>query len=226
MLGLVVFDCDGTLVDSQHGIVAAVQESFDEHGLPAPSQESIRRIVGLSVPEALAELLGEARLEADVHTLADAFKQSFLARRQREGDRFEPVFPGVREALAKLEEMELSMAVATGKSQRGATATLATNRIDHHFLSIQTADSHPSKPHPAMLQAAIADCGAAPACSIIVGDTSYDMRMGIAAGVRRVGVGWGYHPPGELLAAGAETVLETPESLADAVLRMFERDSL
>lgn len=225
MLGLVVFDCDGTLVDSQHGIIAAVQESFGSHRLPVPRPDSIRRVVGLSVPEALAELLGEAGIETDVQALADSFKQNFLARRQREGDRFEPLFPGIRSALRRIEEMGLAMAVATGKSQRGARATLAMHRIDHHFLSVQTADTHPSKPHPAMLEAAIAECGMEPGRSVIVGDTSYDIRMGLAAGVQPVGVGWGYHPPDELLAAGAETVLETPDVLADIVLSRLERDS-
>jgi len=225
MLGLVVFDCDGTLVDSQHAIIAAVQESFAGHGLPIPTEDAIRRIVGLSVPEAIAELLGVGYGHAKIEHLAESFKRSFMARRQRGRGRFEPLFPGMRDTLKSLDKAGLLMAVATGKSQRGARATLASHRIDHHFLSVQTADTHPSKPHPAMLEAAIAECGAEPAHSVIVGDTSYDMRMGHAAGVRRLGVDWGYHPPDELIAAGAEAVIRTPGELAGTILSMLEQDA-
>jgi len=221
MPSLVVFDCDGTLVDSQRAIIAAVRTTFAAHGLDVPEDDAIRRIVGLSVPEALNQLLGEAE-SRDLEALAADFKESFSRRRLHQGAGSEPLYPGIAAAIEELARSDYLLAMATGKSMRGAGATLAHHGLGHHFLSLQTADRHPSKPHPAMLEAAMADLGAERQETVLVGDTQYDMMMARAAGVRALGVAWGYHPVDELEAAGAEAVALSADALPADIARIME----
>ena len=210
---LAVFDCDGTLVDGQHDICAAMEEAFANLGLTAPPRGVVRRIVGLSLPAAMRDLCpqGDATLIA---ALVDGYKQAFR-RARAEGRIAEPLFDGIRALLDSLRGGGWDLAVATGKSDRGLVHCLAAHGLSDHFKSLQTADRHPSKPHPAMLDAAMADCLALPEDSVMIGDTSFDIAMGIAAGVRPIGVAWGYHSAEELLDAGAEVVAETPAHLAE-----------
>jgi phosphoglycolate phosphatase len=105
--------------------------------------------------------------------------------------------------------------VATGKSDRGLKGCLVNHGVFDLFVTLQTADRHPSKPHPAMLHAAMAEAGAAPAETVVIGDTAYDIEMASAAGVRALGVAWGYHEAEELLAAGAEAVAQTAAELEE-----------
>ena len=205
---LVVFDCDGTLVDSQHVILAAMHAAFDALGLPRCADQDVRRIVGLSLPEALAALLGE-ELGADqalLDRLVRAYRQAFVDLRSRDGHQPEPLYPGILESLRSLSDKGHLLAVATGKSMRGLRLILQHHGIEHLFISLQTADHHPSKPHPAMLQAAMSEAGAAPERTVLVGDTSYDMRMARNAGTFGLGVDWGYHGRDELKAAGADAI--------------------
>lgn len=202
---LAVFDCDGTLVDSQANILRAMHSSFQRLGLPDPDPHAVRRVVGLSLVEAMRTLLPEA--DCGLHArLAEDYKHAF--QRLRADNRLdpEPMFAGMRELLAELEAAGWLLAVATGKSDRGLKLCLEHHRIHHHFVSLHTADRHPSKPHPSMLTACLADTGTPADESVIIGDTSYDMAMGAAAGVRAIGVDWGYHDAPELAAAGAAAV--------------------
>lgn len=209
---LVIFDVDGTLVDSQHAIVAAMSEAYLQHGLPAPTREAVRAIVGLSVAEAVAELSAEASghpLEA----LGEAFKTSFMERRRRSPDAM-PLYPGaleIIEALAARENVVLGL--ATGNSRRGVAHFLDRYGLHDRFVTRQTADDAPSKPHPAMVLQAAAEAGVSPQEAAMIGDTTFDMEMARAAGARAIGVSWGYHPRDRLLAAGAETILESFEEL-------------
>ena len=155
---LAVFDCDGTLVDGQAAVCEAMETAFAEAGLPAPPRNEIRRIVGLSLPQAVRRLAPDADREAQAAAV-DAYKAAFRATREQ-GRLEEPLFEGLRELLTDLHEGGWDLAVATGKSDRGLTACLAGHRIDRLFGSLQTADRHPSKPHPAMLEAALAEAGA------------------------------------------------------------------
>ena len=210
---LAVFDCDGTLVDGQAAVCDAMVAAFAEAGLPTPDRGEVRRIVGLSLPQAVRALAPDAdpvRQSAAVEAYKTAFRQT------RESGRLEePLFEGLRELLAELRDSRWQLAVATGKSDRGLTACLAGHRIDSLFGSLQTADRHPSKPHPAMLEAALAEFGASAGEAVMIGDTSFDMEMARAAGVRAIGVGWGYHSPPELIEAGAEKVAETIDDLRE-----------
>jgi phosphoglycolate phosphatase len=212
---LALFDCDGTLVDSQANICLAMEECFARAGLASPPRESTRRIVGLSLVEAMQAMLPEGEPELHV-ALAEDYKTAFQRLRGR-GLVEEPLFEGISELLDALEEDGWLLGVATGKSDRGLALCLETHGLSSRFVTLQTADRHPSKPHPSMVEAALAETGADPHLSLMIGDTSYDMAMAKAAGVRALGVAWGYHGREELLRAGAHAVVESPSDIAHFV---------
>ncbi len=214
---LVVFDIDGTLVDSAATIVACARAAFERAGLAPPSPEAVRRIVGLSLPEAMRVLLGRDD-PALCETVAGHYRDAFFARRSRP-DHEEPLFPGAAEIVRTLDASGHVLGVATGKALRGLEAVLARHGLARHFTTLQTADRHPSKPHPSMLLAAMAETGFGPSETVFVGDTTYDVEMARAAGVLPVGVRWGNHPPGELEAAGAALVLDRFDQLLEIVSR-------
>ncbi len=148
--------------------------------------------------------------------MSEFYRSSYRARRE-EGLVDEPLYDGIADLLAALHRDGWHLAVATGKSDRGLAACLATHGIADLFVSLQTADRHPSKPHPAMLEAALVEAGAQPHQAVMIGDTSFDMLMARSAGVRAVGVSWGYHAPHELLASGALSVADSAAALAAAL---------
>ena len=211
MTRLIVFDCDGTLVDSQHLIVDAMNATFVGQGLVPPSPEAIRHVVGLSLAEAIARLVPGIRQDACA-LLVDGYKQSFQAMRLKAAFH-EPLFEGAGETLRELERRGHLLAVATGKSDRGLASVLATHGLEDLFASLQTADRHPSKPHPGMIEAAMAETGATADETVMVGDTSYDIEMARAARVHAIGVSWGYHPVAMLAQAGAHAVIDRFEQL-------------
>jgi phosphoglycolate phosphatase len=212
---LAVFDCDGTLVDGQADVCWAMERAFERARLPAPDLREVRRIIGLSLPVAIRQL-APGLSDHDAGNVTEFYKSSFRARRE-EGLLGEPLYDGIAELLAGLHSGGWSLAVATGKSDRGLAACLATHGIDHLFVSLQTADRHPSKPHPAMLEAALSEAGALPEQAVMIGDTTFDMLMARSAGVPAIGVGWGYHSASELRAGGATCIAETATELAAAL---------
>lgn len=215
---LIVFDCDGTLVDSQHMIADAMEASFEATGMAAPAREDVRRVVGLSLLEAMAVLAPAA--DTDIHhRLIDGYRNAFADLRTQQIH--EPLYDGIAELLPALTEAGYLLGIATGKGMRGLEKTLEIHDIGGHFITLQTADGHPSKPHPAMLEAAIAEAGATAAATVLVGDTSYDMMMARDAGAHPLGVGWGYHNEAELRQAGALEIagqVRDIERLAAALL--------
>lgn len=210
---LAVFDCDGTLVDGQAAVCEAMEAAFADAGLGPPERGQIRRIVGLSLPVAIRQLAPEAGEERHA-ALIDGYRAAFFAAREQ-GRVNEPLFAGVRELVESLHGAGWKLGVATGKSDRGVTGCLANHGIRELFCTLQTADRHPSKPHPSMLEQAMAEALARPEETAMIGDTCYDIEMARAAGVRPIGVAWGYHPADELLAAGAEAVAEDAAQLAE-----------
>jgi phosphoglycolate phosphatase len=218
---LIVFDVDGTLVDSQHLILEAMQVAFDFLGETLPPRETALSVVGLSLPEAMAALLPHLPA-AESLRVADRYREHFLARRlEGAAESVAPLYPGALAALARLGAAPGTLlGVATGKARRGLDHLLDAHGLRQHFVTLQTADGHPSKPHPSMLLAALAESGAEPGRAAMVGDTEYDIAMGRAAGMRTVGVAWGYHPPARLVAAGADVVIHDFADL-DAALADF-----
>ena len=210
---LAVFDCDGTLVDGQADVMWAMERAFDLARQPAPDPFAVRRLVGLSLPIAIRRLAPD--LGQDEHrAITEFYKTSFRTRRE-EGLLHEPLYDGIAALLVQLHESGWQLAVATGKSDRGLAACLAGHGIADLFVSLQTADRHPSKPHPAMLEAALFEAGVAPGDAVMIGDTTFDMEMARAAQVRAIGVAWGYHAPEELHEAGAACVMESVAALAE-----------
>lgn len=202
MVRLAVFDCDGTLIDSQVNILRAMGQSFERHGLVPPDDHAIRRIVGLSLVESMQVLLPDA--EPALHTsLAQDYKHAFQRLRADKALDPEPLYPGIAAILDDLRDSGWQLGVATGKSDRGLALALAHHGLSDHFVTLQTADRHPSKPHPSMLHTAMADAMAVAGQTVIIGDTVFDMLMGANAGVRAIGVDWGYHDGAELIDAGA-----------------------
>ena len=204
---LVVFDCDGTLVDSQANICLAMEDCFTRAHLEPPDRHAVRRVVGLNLVQAMAALRPDAA--PDQHErLAEDYKSAFH-RLRGAGLVEEPLYAGIADVVARLDADGWLLGVATGKSDRGLRLCLDVHGLAHHFVTLQTADRHPSKPHPAMLEAAIAEAGSSAAATWMIGDTVYDIEMARAVGARAIGVDWGYHEPEELLAAGAERVISS-----------------
>jgi phosphoglycolate phosphatase len=222
VIRLAVFDCDGTLVDSGSAIHAALAETFALHGLPAPAIEVSRRVIGLSLVEAMSAL--QPRLPASDHAdLAETYKRCFRQARQ-DGRVEEPLYDGVVELLDWLEGEGWLLAIATGKSMRGLGHCLACHGLSKRFTSLQTGDHHPSKPHPSMVLQAMKDAGADPAMTYVIGDTAFDMAMAAAAGATGIGAAWGYHETQDLIAAGAAAVADTPNDVGGLLqLQTMER---
>ena len=210
---LAVFDCDGTLVDGQAAVCDAMDAAFAAHGLPAPDRHLVRRSVGLSLPQAVRALLPDAD-ETLQQGLDHAYRTAFRTAREA-GQLVEPLYAGVRELLDALRDDGWLLGVATGKSDRGLEHCLATHGLSRHFVTLQTANRHPSTPHPAKLDAALLEAGALPQHAVMIGDTAYDMVMAVNARVRALGVDWGYHTPAELTEAGAEAVARDPRHLLE-----------
>ena len=213
---LAVFDCDGTLVDSQAAIVAIMSQAFAAVGRPAPPAHDIRRTIGMPLMDAIALLAPDAD-EAGILRLREGYRDISRSA-QFQHERHEPLFEGTRETLAHLAKAGWTLAVATGKGRRGLIATLTRHDMLERFLSLHTADDGPGKPDPTMLRNAMAFAGADPADTVMIGDTSFDMRMAANAGVRGLGVVWGYHPREELVASGAHAIADTYTHLAELLL--------
>lgn len=216
---LVIFDCDGTLVDSQDLIVQAMDLAFEQMGLTPPARQNTLSIVGLSLIEAMEVLVPDAS-PADQQVLAERYKTSFGSL-VSDTDRQEPLYEGAADAVRSLSARDdVVLGIATGKSQRGVRRVLSEHDLHQCFVTIQTADDAPSKPHPAMIHQAMAEAGAEPQNTVMIGDTVYDLQMAQAAGVPAVGVDWGYHTKAELQACNPDALLSHFNDLHD-VLNMF-----
>ena len=205
MTKLAIFDCDGTLVDSGGTIHSALQQAFLEHGLECPSRDVTKKVIGLSLMEAMAALVPHGNHAA----LTQSYKDAFFSMRGA-GKAEEPLFDGISELLDMLESDEWLLGVATGKSERGLRHCLEKHGLGSRFVTLQTADRNPSKPHPAMALAAMAEAGAEPSRTIFSGDTGWEMGCARSAGVGAFGAGWGYHEVEELTAGGAHGVALAP----------------
>ncbi len=200
---LVLFDVDGTLVDSAHLILATMERAFETEGLPPPPEAATRGIIGLSLPQALARLAPDHAPDTQAR-LVEAYKAQFSIERDSAPA---SLYPGVAEGLAHLARRDdVLLGVATGKSRRGLDHLVEVQGWAGLFVTRQTADTNPSKPHPGMIHSALAETGAQSGRCLMIGDTSYDMAMARAAGARGLGVSWGYHQPLALTEAGADWV--------------------
>lgn len=220
-LRLVMFDMDGTLIDSQDFIYEAMRRAFAQMGLAERSKADILSIVGLSLDRAVSTLVPELS-EKEVHEAADLYKKCFIAlRAEKGGEGAAPLYDGVREVLEHLSKDDfLLMGVATGNARRGLDHAYASHDIGSYFVTHQTADNHPSKPHPSMLLTALQETGADVVNAVMVGDTQFDMEMAKAAGYHAIGVDWGYHSTDRL--GAADHILSRMAELPDYLTSLWE----
>ena len=221
---LVLFDCDGTLVDSQQMISAAMQQAYARQGLPCPPLPRLLGIVGLSLEEAFRRLADGA--DHPVEGLIAGYREAFFALRAA-GEHDAPLYPGARDAIEALARRpDTLLGIATGKSRRGVAALLAEHDLTGRFVTIQTADTAPSKPHPGMVLEALRETGVAAEDTVVIGDTAFDMAMARAAGAQGIGVAWGYHPEADLREAGAALVVDQFTAVPPALERLWEPDAV
>lgn len=203
---LIIFDADGTLVDSQNTIVHGFEVGFEAAGLPLPDRKTVLSIVGRSLEEAVTDLVGPDHLDK-VPVIAGAYRTVKVSRRD-EGLDHDPLYPGAREAIERLHQRDdVLLGIATGKARRGVEYMLETHDLHGRFVTIQTADTSPSKPHPDMIERAMKETGADADRTVMIGDTGFDMAMAKSAGVHAIGVTWGYHERARLLQDGADRIL-------------------
>ncbi|MEM8555820.1 MAG: HAD-IA family hydrolase [Pseudomonadota bacterium] len=222
-LRVAIFDVDGTLVDSQRTIISCMDAAFRQMDLTVPPPETIRRIVGLSLPVAIDRLAPEVPRSTQ-DRIVDAYKTAYANQRIEEGIAGSPLYPGALKCLDRLgQDDHVLLAVATGKSRRGLNLLLGMHGLDGRFVSTQVADDHPSKPNPSMVEAILRETGAEAAETVMIGDTSFDMEMGQAAGLRRLGVSWGYHSVDALEAAGAEAMAHQFDEVVPLLEHFWEQ---
>jgi phosphoglycolate phosphatase len=213
---LVIFDCDGTLVDSQQAILAAMNGAFRRLSWPPPSPSQVLGVVGLSLREAFAALAPAAPAAVQAR-LVELYRCEFAAA-QNGALVTDPVFAGIAEVIATLSAREdIILGIATGKSRRGVSRLIAREGWQSAFFTVQTADEHPSKPHPSMILRAMAEAGVEREATVMVGDTCWDMEMAVNAQVAALGVAWGYHAPELLTRAGAHALAPTCQTLPDMI---------
>jgi phosphoglycolate phosphatase len=203
---LIVFDWDGTLVDSHAAIAECMREASRECGLPIPERERASHVIGLGLHDAMRIVAPDLPPER-YPQFVDAYRRHFLMRE----DTMQP-FPGMRELIEQLGQ-ERSLAIATGKSRRGLARALVATGLQAHFRASRCADETRPKPHPAMLLELMEELGFSPADALMVGDTSHDLGMAAAAGVDAVAVSYGAHPREGLLACAPRACLASVEEL-------------
>jgi len=216
---LIMFDMDGTLIDSGSIIAENMASTFRHHGLPEPTREMSNSVIGLSLEVAMANL---AECEPELALLlAETYRGHYRAMLAT-GQRHEPLYAGALEALARLRAHEASLlGIATGKGLHGVHRILALHDLADHFVTLQTPDHNPSKPHPGMILRACNETGIDPTATVMIGDTTFDMDLGRAAGAKTIGVSWGYHARVALEEAGAHIIIDDYADLDDAIERVL-----
>ena len=209
---LIIFDFDGTLVDSRSLILESHRIVFSEFRLPLPLPADCLSLVGRTLDLILTQLVGST---APIRDMVRAY-DLLLPQLRANPDFAEKPFDGIADLLRDLSSTpDTVLGMATGHTSVTVAPALATLQWRDFFRTIQAADMAPSKPHPAMLLQALEATGVAAENAIFVGDTTYDMEMARAAKVQSMGVGWGYHKAEQLAAAGARFVASTVDELRD-----------
>ncbi|RED52512.1 HAD-IA family hydrolase [Aestuariispira insulae] len=218
-LRFVVFDCDGTLVDSQYGIFAAMAFAFEQAGLPAPARADVTAQVGLPLEEGVANMLpGES---ADLHRKIGHDFHAAIYEHKLPATRQARLFPHCRKILHTLNDEGYVLGIATGMGRRGLERTLGEQDLEGLFTVTKTADDGPGKPNPAILQDAIAEVGADPKDTVMIGDTVFDIQTAVNARTLAIGVDWGYHGTDALKRAGARMVVSDFREIPDCLEKIW-----
>jgi len=212
---LVMFDMDGTIVDTQAFILNTMREAFTAEDLPPPEADEARRLIGLSLPVLISHLSG---LDGeDVTRLEARYRAVYREKLAKEGSD-EQLYPGAHDVISALsEDDDALLGIATGKGLQGVNRVLGVHGLNGYFDTRQTPDHNPSKPHPAMLYRAMDETGTDPDRTVMIGDTTFDMEMAVAASTRAIGVSWGYHETRDLIEAGAEIIVDRYVDLISAI---------
>jgi phosphoglycolate phosphatase len=189
---LLVFDWDGTLMDSASAITASLRAACADLNLPVPTPEQARYVIGLGLADAMAHLLPGVDA-AEYPRVVDRYRVHFLERDAGTG-----LFPGAAAVVHWAHEAGFLLAIATGKSRRGLDRALGTTGLARYFHATRCADEGPVKPHPGMLQELMEELGVGCERTLMIGDTTHDMEMARAAGVARLAVSYGAHPAAAL----------------------------
>lgn len=222
-LKFAIWDIDGTIVDSRVTISDCMDHAFKAHGLAPPGYERTRTIVGLDLFEAIARLAPQDASDSLVREICASYKAAFVAQRAKP-DFTEELYGGAVDALEKLVNENWLLGVSTGKSRRGLEAVFKAHNLDQYFDTLWCADDGPGKPDPFMCLEAMGAIGAGPHQTLMIGDAVHDMRMAKAAGIRAIGVSWGFGEESELSAAGADQVLHSFADL-NAALERFDPEN-
>ena len=209
---LLVFDWDGTLIDSAAAIVDALQLACVDMGLERPADDRARHIIGLGLDDALRYLVPELAVD-DYAGLVERYRFHFLVR-----DGATALFPGTAEGLARLEHRGHLLAIATGKSRRGLERALERTGVRNRFAASRCADEGFSKPHPGMLQAVMDELMIPAESTLMIGDTTHDLLMAANAGIRSLAVSYGAHPRDALIAMGPEACVDSTQELLQWLL--------
>ena len=189
---LVVFDWDGTLMDSAAAIVNAIQSACRDLGLPEPTDARARHVIGLGLEDAMRLAVPELAT-ADYPRMVERYRHHYLSR-----DHELTLFPGIPELIRELEEAGHFLAVATGKSRVGLTRALEVSGLGPHFHATRCADECFSKPHPQMIEELMEELGVQRQATVMIGDTTHDLLMAANAGVASLAVSYGAHEPDTL----------------------------
>lgn len=222
---LAIFDIDGTLVDSRRAISECMAAAFAGQNLTPPPYEVTRKIVGLSLLEAIDRLAPKDLPHERLLSLVEDYKQEFVSRRVA-GELHEPLYGGALEVLEGLKASSWDIGVATGKSRRGLDAIISRHGFSDYFDCHFCADDGPGKPHPHMVEANLKAVGCAPCDAVMIGDTSFDMIMAKNAGIGAIGVDWGFHTADEIRSGGADIVLSSMEALTGALESFFQKEAV
>lgn len=205
---LIIFDWDGTLIDSEARIVNCMRAAIQDLQLPSRSQAQLRNIIGLGLQEALASLY-PGRDVSDYQALVERYRHHFLV----EDDTPSALFPGVDELLNTLRERGHFLAIATGKGRVGLDKALSETGLEDAFDFTRCADETRSKPHPQMLEEIMERLGVEKEVTLMVGDTEYDMQMANNAGTAGLAVSYGVHEKSRLLACNPLACVDDPGTL-------------
>ncbi|NVP55828.1 HAD-IA family hydrolase [Mycoplana rhizolycopersici] len=212
---LVLFDCDGTLVDSAKLIHEVMARTFADFGYERVELAATKSIIGLTLDIAIARLHGKSHVDEEVVAMTAHYKKIFMGVRAEAGFQ-EPLFPGIEPLIRRLERQDdMLLGAVTGKSRRGLDSIRLTHGFEKTFFVSRTADDCPSKPHPAMVAECCTEAGIDATRTVVIGDAIYDMQMAKAAGAQAVGVAWGYASVPELVEAGADHILAEPAELLE-----------
>lgn len=206
---LLVFDWDGTLMDSAASIAESLQAACAELDLPVPSVAQARHVIGLGLTDAMKYLLPDLP-KTEYAKVVDRYRVHFFRR-----DGGTTLFPGAAAMIRELHDAGFLLAVATGKSRRGLDRALAATGVGEYFHMTRCADEGFSKPHPGMLQAVMESLLATPAGTLMIGDTTHDLEMAQAAGVAALAVTYGAHEREVLVRQQPLAIIDTPPALRD-----------